>query len=158
VLIVVSLVSILTGVVVLGFTGADTRQAVKAHAQRFAFRVELARQQALTRNREWGIYIEDQEYRFAEFNADLGEWEERTQRPFDTIAVPEFVTLRIETTGVGELPFEAKQLPQILVFSSGEVTPFTVHLDLPGELEPWVVSSDGLSQARAELESEAAES
>jgi type II secretion system protein H len=158
VLVVVSLVSIMTGVVVLGFTGADTRQAVKGHAERFAFKVELARQQALTRNREWGIYIEDQEYRFAEFSPELGTWEELTQRPFDIVTVPEFVTLRIETEGVGELPFETKQLPQILVFSSGEVTPFTVHLDMPGNLEPWVVSSDGLSRSRAKLEGEAAES
>ncbi|MCZ6710188.1 MAG: type II secretion system minor pseudopilin GspH [Gammaproteobacteria bacterium] len=157
VLVVVSLVSILTGVVVLGFTGADTRQAVKGHAMRFAFRVELARQQALTRNREWGIYIDDQEYRFAEFSPELGTWEERSQRPFDTVVVPEFVTLRIDTEGVGELPFEAKQLPQILVFSSGEVTPFTLHLDMPGNLEPWVVSSDGLSRARAELHGESEE-
>lgn len=154
VLVVVSLAGILTGVVVLGFTGADTRQAVKGHAQRFAFRVELARQQALTRNREWGIYVDEQEYWFAEFSPELGEWEERSQRPFDTIEVPEFVRLRIETEGVGGLPFEAGQLPQILVFSSGEVTPFTLYLEMPGNLEAWVVHSDGLSRARAELESE----
>jgi general secretion pathway protein H len=65
-LVVVSLVSILTGVVVLGFTGADTQQEVKGFAQRFAFRVELARQRSLNRNREWGIYIGEQDYRFAE--------------------------------------------------------------------------------------------
>jgi general secretion pathway protein H len=154
VLVVVSLVSILTGVVVLGFTGADTQQAAKGTAQQLAFRIELARQQALNRNREWGIYVDEQSYRFAEFNqADgeaEGEWEEQFQRPFDEIDVPDFVTLRIETEGVGELPFaDGERLPQILVFSSGEVTPFSVYLELPGELEPWIVNSDGLSRARA---------
>ena len=157
VLVVVSLVSILTGVVVLGFTGADTQQEVKGFAQRFAFRVELARQQALNRNREWGIYVAEQDYHFAEFSPDLGEWEEQSQRPFDTIEVPDFVRLRIETEGVGELPFENEHLPQILVFSSGEVTPFTLYLEMPGDLEAWVVNSDGLSRARARRESEVEE-
>lgn len=154
VLVVVSLVSILTGVVVLGFTGADTQQEVKGFAQRFAFRVELARQQALNRNREWGIYVAEREYRFAEFSPDEGTWEVQTQRPFDTIDVPDIVRLRVETEGVGGLPFDDEDLPQILVFSSGEVTPFTLYLELPGNLEPWVVRSDGLSRARARRESE----
>ena len=158
VLVVLSLVTILTGVVVLGFTGADTQQEVKGFAQRFAFRVELARQQALNSNREWGIYVEEQDYRFAEFSPDLGEWEEQSQRPFDATEVPGFVTLRIETEGVGELPFsDGEHLPQILVFSSGEVTPFTLYLEMPGDFEPWVVRSDGLSRARAQRESEGEE-
>jgi general secretion pathway protein H len=149
-LVVVSLVGILTGVVVLGFTGADTQQEVKGLAQRFAFRVELARQSALNRNREWGIYIDEENYRFAEFSPDLGEWQKQTQRPFETVTVPGHVRLRLETEGVGELPFaDGERLPQILVFSSGEVTPFTLYMELPGNLRPWLVSSDGLSKARS---------
>lgn len=149
VLIVITLVGILTGVVVLGFTGADTQQEVKGLAQRFAFRVELARQTALNRNREWGIYVDETDYRFAEFSPDQGEWEEQTQRPFDVVEMPGHVRLRVETEGVGELPFaDGERLPQILVFSSGEVTPFTLFLELPGRVEPWLVSSDGLSKAR----------
>jgi type II secretion system protein H len=153
-LVVVSLASILTGVVVLGFTGADTQQQVKGYAERFAFRVELARQQALNRNREWGIYVEERAYSFAEFSPELGEWEERSQRPFDIIEVPDLVSLRIDTEGVGQLPFEDEDLPQILVFSSGEVTPFILYLEMPGDLEAWVVSSDGLSRSRAQHEGE----
>ena len=155
VLVVVSLVSILTGVVVLGFTGADTQQEVKGFAQRFAFRVELARQQALNRNREWGIYVNEQSYHFAEFSPQEGAWELQSQRPFDDIEVPDLFSLRIETEGVGNLPFaDGERLPQILVFSSGEVTPFAVYLEIPGDFEPWVVSSDGLSRAQVRRESE----
>jgi len=154
VLVVISLVSILTGVVLLGFTGADTQQEVKGFAQRLAFRVELARHQALNRNREWGVYVAEHEYRFAEFNPDLGEWEEQRQRPFDSIDMPELVRLRVSTEGVGELPFDREHLPQILIFSSGEVTPFTVFLEMSGDREPWLVSSDGLSRAHAHREGE----
>ncbi len=154
-LVVVSLVGILTGVVVLGFTGADTQQEIKGLAQTMAYRVELARQQALTRNREWGIYVDEQAYRFAEYLPEEGEWEELSRRPFDVIDVPEHVTLRLETEGVGELPFaEGERLPQILVFSSGEITPFTVYLEFADTRDPWVVTSDGLARARAVRASE----
>lgn len=157
-LVVVSLVGILTGVVVLGFTGADTQQEIKGLAQTLAYRVELARQQALTRNREWGIYVDEQAYRFAEFVPEEGEWEEQSRRPFDTIDVPEHVTLRLETEGVGELPFaDGERLPQILVFSSGEITPFTVYLEFADTRDPWVVTSDGLARARAVRASETRE-
>ena len=69
-LVVITLVAILTGTVVLGFAGADTQQEIRGFAQRFAYRIELARQQALQRNREWGVYVEEQGYRFAEFDPD----------------------------------------------------------------------------------------
>lgn len=154
-LVVVSLVGILTGVVVLGFTGAETQQEIKGLAQTMAYRVELARQQALTRNREWGIYVEDQAYRFAEFLPEEGEWEDQSRRPFDVIEIPEHVSLRLETEGVGELPFaEGERLPQILVFSSGEMTPFTIFLEFADSRDPWVVTSDGLARARATRSSE----
>ena len=155
-LVVITLVAILTGTVVLGFAGADTQQEIKGFAQRFAYRIELARQQALQRNREWGVYVEEQGYRFAEFDPDVAEWIERSGRPFAHGEVPGYLTLRLETEGVGEVPFgDEEALPKLLVFSSGEITPFTLYLNPEIEAPVWLVSSDGLSRARAELESEA---
>ena len=71
-LIVIAIVGILSGSVMLGFTGADAEQYLKGEADRFAIRVELARQHALQRNREWGIFIEAEAYQFAEFDPERG--------------------------------------------------------------------------------------
>lgn len=153
VLVVVFIVGILTGTVILGFTGADSEQALKGAAERLAVRVELARQYALQRNREWGIFVRDDTYSFAEFDPQSSTWVEREGRPFAQNDLPEAVRLKVTTEGVGELPFaDGEDLPQIVVFSSGEITPFTITLAPDWESIPWEVTSDGLSRAEARRE------
>ncbi len=158
VLVVITIVAVLTGTVLLGFTGADQEQALRGAAHRMAMRVELARQHALSRNREWGIYIERNEYSFAEFDPETAQWVLRDDRPFDHNDLPDRVELTLETDGVGELPFTSGEndLPQIVVFSSGEITPFTIYLEPDWDTVPWLVTSDGISRAAATREGEEA--
>ena len=157
-LVVISLLAILTGTVVLGFTGADTEQRLRGEAERAALRFELVRQRALTRNREWGVYVERDGYYFAEFDPEQATWVEQTARPLGAVTVPEFIELRLVTEGVGELPFaDDEGLPRIVVFSSGEVTPFDLYLEPTWESTPWVVSTDGLSRVSADREGAARE-
>lgn len=153
ILVVMAIVGILTGTVILGFTGADVEQELKGAAQRLATRVEIARQHALQRNREWGIFINEDGYAFAEFDPEQGNWITREGRPFEQGDLPQAVELRLETDGAGELPFaDGEDLPQIIVFSSGEVTPFTIYLEPDWDSPPWLVSSDGISRTAAERE------
>jgi general secretion pathway protein H len=154
-LVVVTLVAILTGTVVLGFSGADAQQEMKGIAQQFAYRIELARQQALQRNREWGVYVDEQGYRFAEFDPEVEEWVEQERRPFGHGELPAYLRLELATEGVGEVPFgDAESLPRLLVFSSGEITPFTLRLSPEHDAPGWAVSSDGLSRARPQRANE----
>ncbi|MEE8079151.1 MAG: type II secretion system minor pseudopilin GspH, partial [Pseudomonadales bacterium] len=100
ILIVITIVGILTGTVILGFTGADAEQDLKGSAQRMAVRVELARQRALQRNREWGIYVRPDSYVFAEYDPRQQAWVEQEERPFKQSDIPELVELRLKTEGV----------------------------------------------------------
>jgi general secretion pathway protein H len=153
ILVVMVIVGILTGTVIFSFTGADAEQRLKGAAHNLAGRVELARQHALQRNREWGIYIERDSYRFAEFDLDTGKWLVRENRPFAESGLPDAVVLQLKTEGIGELPFaDGKDLPDIVVFSSGEVTPFTLYLEPDWDTLPWLVSSDGISRVAAHRE------
>ena len=156
-LVVVAMVAILTGTVILGFTGADQEQRLRGAAEQLSYQVELARQYALQRNREWGIYVARDGYRFAEFDAESAQWVERGGRTFGATQVPEEMELRLKTSGVGELPFaDGEDLPQIVVFSSGEITPFTVFVEPDWKTEPWQVTSDGISRATAGREGDEA--
>ena len=162
VLVVMTILAILTGTVMLSFTGADAEQALKGAAERLAMRVELARQRALTRNREWGIYVETGSYAFAEFDPEQGLWVQQEGRPFAQNDVPETVELNLTLADFDEGSFLGKEtdgmetdnedLPQILVFSSGEITPFTIQLEPAWDTLPWQVVSDGLSRAEASRE------
>jgi type II secretion system protein H len=149
-LVVITLVAILTGTVILGFTGADTEQRLRGSAEQLAYTIELARQHALQRNREWGMAVEEDAVQFLEFDPEEETWVEQVQRPFD-VAVPANVALRVESEGLEALPEEQQEdLPAVLLFSSGEVTPFTVHLEPGWDAPVWTVHSDGIARARAE--------
>lgn len=153
ILVVIVIVGILTGTVIFSFTGADAEQRLRGAAHQLAGRVELARQHALQRNREWGIYVERTAYRFAEFNPETREWVVRSGRPFADTSMPQAIELRLRTEGVGELPFaDGEDLPQIVVFSSGEITPFTIYLEPDWDTDTWLVTSDGIANASAARE------
>ena len=153
ILVVMVIVGVLTGTVIFGFTGADAEQELKGNAQTLASRIELARQHALQRNREWGIYVDRDGYRFAEFDVETANWVERADRTFSAVETPANIVLNLRTSGVGELPFaDGEDLPQIVVFSSGEITPFTITLEPDWDTLYWQVSSDGIARTVAKRE------
>ncbi|MEZ5561149.1 MAG: type II secretion system minor pseudopilin GspH [Pseudomonadales bacterium] len=149
-LVVIVLVGILTGTVILGFTGADQEQRLKGSAEQLAYRIELARQYALQRNREWGLFVEPDEIRFAEFDPEQQTWVEQTQRPFGDALTLDNLEVGVEAEGLDQLTSaEREKLPKVILFSSGEVTPFTLTLRPLWDALPWTVTSDGLSRVSA---------
>ena len=149
-LVVVVIFLVLTGTVVLGFTGADEEQELRGMAQRIGVRIELARQYALQRNREWGVFIEEDAYRFAELDPEQGQWVDQSYRPFIADGLTPRISFRIAIEGFDRAQFGVaeEELPNIIVFSSGEVTPFKWYLEPVWNAPPWIVSSDGLSESR----------
>jgi len=155
VLVVLTILAFLTGTVMLSFTGADAEQRLKGAAERMAMRIELARAHSLTRNREWGIYVEDETYWFAEFDPEQRIWVEQGQRPFDNDDLPDLTGLSLDLEEYDSLPFdEADELPQIVIFSSGEITPFAILIEPQWNAEPWQVYSDGLARVAASRDRE----
>lgn len=148
-LVVMIIFAILTGTVVLGFTGADEEQELHGMAQRIGARLELARQYSLQRNREWGVFVESDNYRFSEMDSRQGQWIEQAYRPFAADGANPRISFRVEVEGFDREQFGVsdKDLPDIIVFSSGEVTPFKWYLDPAWDAPAWVVSSDGLSES-----------
>ncbi|MEQ9003784.1 MAG: type II secretion system minor pseudopilin GspH [Pseudomonadales bacterium] len=150
-LVVITLVAILTGTVIFGFTGADAEQRLKGRAEQIANTIELARQYALQRNREWGLYVEPDGARFTEFDPEQQDWVDQAQRPFGSLAMPAELTLRVEAEGLDQLPAaERERLPKVVLFASGEVTPFTLHVEPAWNARGWTVHSDGISRVQAE--------
>jgi general secretion pathway protein H len=149
-LVVVVMVAVLMGTVVMGFTGADTEQRLKGSAEQLAYTIEMARQYALQRNREWGLYVDPDAIQFVEFDPEQQAWLEQTERPFTEVEPLENVSLRVESEGFGRLANEDQEdLPDVILFSSGEVTPFTVYIEPEWDSAAWEVSSDGISRTAA---------
>ncbi len=159
VLVVVLLISILMSVVVGTFTGTNRDQTLLGYVERLALRIEMARDRAVQRNQEWGLYVERDGVRFAEFDIVNGEWIEQAERPFKRdpdaaglefdATVESYQALPSDAGGLGD---DAEgEIPQIILFSSGEITPFSLEVQ-PTEWEApaWILSSDGFTRTAFE--------
>ena len=153
-LVVVAIVAVLAGLVGTSFVGSGQNQAMEGFAYRMAQRMELARDRALQRNREWGLYINGGEYQFAEFNELTQTWEPYTQRPFHTESYAMNVRMDAQVEEYqGRVDADEDSLPEIVLFSSGEVTPFELtikHITQPSLV--WILESDGFTRIKAQRE------
>lgn len=150
-LVVIALIAILTGTVVVGLGQPDREYRLAGHADQLAYRVELARQFALQRNREWGLFVEPEQIRFVEYDPEAGRWVTQSRDPFRSLQSFDGVRFRAETDTLARLPGGRRNaLPDVLLFSSGETTPFTLYLEPKAARRAWSVHSDGLSRVRAE--------
>ncbi len=149
-LVVVVIVGILASSVVLGFVGSDREQNLRTEAERLAALIEMARSQAIQRNEEWGVAIAAQDYRFFVLDAQSHRWVEQKSPPFQPRKTAD-VVLSVKVDAL-QLPTANKndKTPDIVLFSSGEQTPFDIQLMPQWKSEPWGVSSDGVSRVIAQ--------
>ncbi|HCY04990.1 MAG TPA: type II secretion system protein GspH, partial [Gammaproteobacteria bacterium] len=96
VLVVVAIVAVLAGMVGTSFVGSGRTQEMEGFAQRMAQRIELARDRALQRNREWGLFLDDDGYEFAEFDEATQTWAPYAQRPFHAEAFAKQVQMEAQ--------------------------------------------------------------
>jgi type II secretion system protein H len=150
-LIVVTIVGVLAGTVVFRYMGGDREYKLRTEAERLALVLELARESAVARNEEWGLYIDGREYTFAVFDPERSTWQEQKTRPF-TARTLETASLavRVEQRELKLATAMGKEAPAVVIFSSGEQTPFEIELHPDWETQPWLVHSDGLSRTVAE--------
>lgn len=145
-LIVIALVGILAGTVILslGSPVGGSRQ-VDAHVTQLINRIELARRFALQRNREWGIDIDPEELRFLEWDPYEARWAVQRKGPFKPIAALESLPFNLEAETGSSRPEARAEQPDVILFSSGETTPFTLWLGRDGDALARAIESDGLS-------------
>ena len=151
-LVVVAILAVLMGTVIVGFTGADEERRLRTLAEDIQARLELARQNALLRNREWGVHVEENSYRFSEFDPQSGTWITQSQRPFAATSAAPRIEFEVEVEGfdLGQFGAAEEEFPDVVLFSSGEVTPFAWTLVPDWDTTPWTLSSDGLAAVTAE--------
>ena len=149
-LVVVVIIAILASTVVLGYVGADKERNLRTEAERLTALIELARTQTLQRNEEWGLTIARDGYSFSVYAPDTATWKAIDERPFQPRKV-EIATLSVKVDAL-QLPVdekEKKDVPAIVILSSGEQTPFEIQVTPAWKSDPWIVASDGISRTAA---------
>jgi general secretion pathway protein H len=149
-LVVVVIIGILASAVVIGFVGADKEQNLRTEAERLAVLIEMARSQAIQRNEEWGIAVAQDSYQFMVLDEPNHRWVEQKDSTFRKRSI-ENMTLTVQVDAV-TLPGDKSKdgVPNIILFSSGEQTPFDIDIIPRWKSDPWRVSSDGVSRTTAQ--------
>jgi len=126
-MVVVVIAAMLMGVVAISFPDS-TNDRLKEHSARFSALMSLVQDEAILQSRSFGLSINDSGYSFYRWSGTA--WEAYSDKPFVSRKLPEDIQTDVVLEGV-EIklvkPDKIKK-PQIIIFSSGEMTSFVYIL------------------------------
>lgn len=172
-LVVIVILGSLVGLAVLSTGSTNSPREIRDEAQRVASVIGLMADEAVLDSREYGLFFGADGYRVMHYDETSARWRDagdnQAHRP------PEWIRLELELDGTPlrliapvkreddraglsrsgdrEQRRAPRVEPQLLILSSGELSPFTLTLSdqRPGGTR-WTVSSDGFGMPRAELQ------
>lgn len=123
IMVVVVIASILVGAVTLSFPRTND-DLLKEDAERFSALLYLAQDEAILQSRDLAIAINDTGYTF--LSRSESTWQGFSEEPFSPRELSGLVEAKLYVEGSSiELKKKDKTKPQIVIYSSGEVTPFS---------------------------------
>lgn len=146
ILVVIVIIGIVSSVALLslGILGDD--RELQTEARRLISLVEVAQDEAVMQGRELGLELMAHSYRFVEYNPFTNQWGDLVgDATFRMRQLPEDIELELYLEGrnimledepadfdnpdmVGAAGPKETYTPHILVFSSGDITPFELHV------------------------------
>jgi general secretion pathway protein H len=159
IMVVVAIIGIFVGVVVLSTDLVSYERQLEQEARRLDTIVSFASDEALLQTQDFGILICEDSYHFFVYSYDVEDWIPYAAKPFEPrrLDADMSLALKLEDREI-VLQTEAQAFdspmsdqlteeelddlpePQIVILSSGEVTPFQVEfLRRSAELDPGVV-------------------
>ena len=170
-LVVIVILGSLVGLAVLSTGNTSSSREIRDEAQRVATLISLMADEAVLDGREYGLLFDRDGYRVMSYDEADARWRDAGDR--EAHRAPEWMRLELELDGTPlQLVAPVKReddpaglsndedrerrraprvQPQLLILSSGELSPFTLTLSdqRPGGSR-WTVFSDGFRMPRAE--------
>ncbi|MTZ14017.1 type II secretion system protein GspH [Pseudomonas sp. JL972] len=175
-LVVIVLLGILVSLAALTTGSSSTSRELRDEARRIAALIGVLSDEAVLDSREYGLLVNHEGYRVLRYDEVDARWREVERRKVHRL--PEWMRLELELDGTPlELVAPLKQTddraglsdadsrersrerksgprlePQLLILSSGELSPFGLRLsERKAGGSTWLIASDGLRLPQAEL-------
>jgi general secretion pathway protein H len=147
ILVVLVIMAVLTTVAVLsvGVLGQD--RGLDAEGERYTDVAAAATEQAQLEGRDFGIYFAAARYEVLTYVARRQRWESvLDDRLYATHELPAGLTARLEIEGK-VIQFEqekpgAVRVPQVMLYSSGDVSPYRLRFEREGSELSWNVAGN----------------
>jgi general secretion pathway protein H len=137
ILVVVVIIAVMTtiGVLSMGTLGAD--REIDGELERYADAVEAAFEQSQLEGRDYGVRFVPGAYEILAYAPDRQRWESVFEdRLYERHDLPDGLQLRLEIEGrllqLGADPPNAPAVPQVVLFASGDVSPYRLLLQRDG--------------------------
>ena len=139
-LVVVAIIGLLAQAVALSWRALGNDQEIEQETARLRSMIDLLNEEALMQSRDYGILFTETGYRFFVFDYQLLEWVlPQGDRLLEPHALGPLLSMTLLLDG-REVPlepdFESQEIedaqPQVMLLSSGEVTPFTIEMTRAG--------------------------
>lgn len=158
ILVVIMIIGIVMSIAVLSITLAGGDTQLRDEAQRMMALVDVARDESLLQGREFGLEFMQGAYRFVEYDPITGQWGEIIGD--DTLRlreIPEELELELFVedrrivlkadparmdAGEKDRPGVERYAPHVLIYSSGDMSPFELHFVRRVDDSLLVVSGD----------------
>ncbi|ALP54304.1 hypothetical protein Tel_14765 [Candidatus Tenderia electrophaga] len=128
-LVVLLIIGIVVSLATLSVGGNETR-VLRDEAQRLSALLELAAQDAILNARELALEVDEEAYRFVQYNVEDETWQTLADDVFRPRELPPGIELNAVVEGqqpeAGK--FGETEATRIFILSSGEMTPFTLTL------------------------------
>jgi len=150
-LVVLVIISVLTSLIALSFT--PNQSSPQRETQRFYQVLEADRQEAVLFNQDLGVEVRGNAYQVLQWRAQ--QWQPADTPLFSEYQLPENLdqTLWINGLANENNPGDNDDpQPQILLFATGEVTPFEWSLKDPAENDQWRLSANPLGDYELKME------
>jgi len=144
VMVVVVIIAVLTTVAILSIGVLGVDRGLDAEGERFSDVVAAALEQAQLEGRDYGIWFGPARYQVLVYTPSLQRWDPiADDRLFDEHEFPDGVTPTLEMEGK-TVPIElakadAARVPQLLLYSSGDASPYQLTLARAGTDAKWPV-------------------
>jgi general secretion pathway protein H len=142
-LVVVVIIGVLTSLI--AFSVSPNKPSTQRESRRFYLVLDAARQQAVLFDQEIGVELRGNSYRVLQWRAQ--QWWPLDTNQFSEYKLPDSFSQTLWFDGLPndkESDVGDKPQPQILFFSTGEVTPFEWTLNDPVENGQWRLSANPL--------------
>jgi len=143
----------MSGVAIANLPGIAQTRDFDTESRRLFTILNLAREESIVQAAEFGFKPTDDTYGFYVYDESQQKWMPYTQLPFQERNLPEGISLELSVEGKAlalSTDDEEKDIPPILLLSSGEITPFTLTIfnvddDGSDHMLEKSLSSDGYS-------------
>jgi general secretion pathway protein H len=147
ILVVLFIISIVTSVALLTISRNQNKQ-LETFANQLAQTMALAEEQAMLQSVVLGLRLDDHSFHFASLQQAIEGEKKAGWSPLqDTILgqhpIPSDIQLAVQVGGQKIVSdHNTKLVPQVVISTSGEITPFTIYIGKKGEKPRYTISGD----------------